>query len=338
MRRKKVYLLYFDWENTHGNHAGMAYLVNYLNKEIPEVHALRLISSEFKILRIFNFPLMIFFAFFFKFYLKTTDKVILMEFLARSSFQDYFSYVAKKIGCKFAILGIVHLAGNHLIEIYNSETRIKNKLSSIDDIIVLGSSLKSFLINVGVQNNIIQTFHYVDYDYYVPMDTEALISENGVSIICMGTLKRDFSVLKEIIGNLPEITFHICMGKHDLRTEFSKFTNVVLYSFLKEEELLKLMQKVDISLSVMKDTIGSNVIVTSMACGLVQVVSDVGSIRDYCSNEDSIFCSEISEYCIAIKNLSSDKILLSRMKENARFNAKQFCLPNFSSWFKQNIL
>lgn len=338
MGRRKVYLFYFDWENTHGNHAGMAYLANYLNQEIPEVRVLKLISSEFKILRIFNFPLMVFFAFFFKLYLKKTDKVILMELLVRSSFQDFFSCVAKKLRCKFTILGIVHLAGNHLLEIYNSETVIKNKLSSIDGVIVFGSSLKSFLVNAGIQNNIIQTFHYVDYDYYVPGNAEVLSSGNEVSIICMGTLKRDFSVLQEIIENIPEVTFHVCMGKHDLRADFSKFTNVVLYSFLQEGELLNLMGKVDVSLSVMKDTIGSNVIVTSMACGLVQVVSDVGSIRDYCSDEDSFFCSEVSDYCVAIRNLSSNKILLSKMKENARFNAKRFCLPNFLFWFKQNIL
>ena len=41
-------------------------------------------------------------------------------------------------------------------------------------------------------------------------------------------------------------------------------------------------------LNVMKDTIGSNVICTSMATGLSMVVSDVGSIRDYCSETNAV--------------------------------------------------
>ena len=56
------------------------------------------------------------------------------------------------------------------------------------------------------------------------------------------------------------------------------------------------MNDSDISLNVMKDTIGSNVICTSMATGLAMVVSDVGSIRDYCDETNACFCSSPDDF------------------------------------------
>ena len=63
-----------------------------------------------------------------------------------------------------------------------------------------------------------------------------------------------------------------------------------LIPFVEEENLRRYMEQSDISLNVMHDTIGSNVIVTSMASGLAMVVSDVGSIHDYCDERNSVFC------------------------------------------------
>lgn len=47
------------------------------------------------------------------------------------------------------------------------------------------------------------------------------------------------------------------------------------------------MAKADLSLNVMEDTVGSNVITTSMAMGLGLIVTDVGSIRDYCDESNA---------------------------------------------------
>ncbi|UVV76520.1 glycosyltransferase family 4 protein [Bacteroides fragilis] len=59
------------------------------------------------------------------------------------------------------------------------------------------------------------------------------------------------------------------------------------------------MNKADVSLNIMKDTIGSNVIVTSMAMGLAMVVSDVGSIRDYVDESNGLFCLTSKDFIIA---------------------------------------
>lgn len=47
------------------------------------------------------------------------------------------------------------------------------------------------------------------------------------------------------------------------------------------------MKQSDVSLNVMNDTVGSNVITTSLAVGLAVVASNVGSISDYVVDNES---------------------------------------------------
>ena len=94
--------------------------------------------------------------------------------------------------------------------------------------------------------------------------------------------------------------------------------NVEVFNYISEDLLLEKIQNADINLSVMRDTIGSNTIVSSMACGLAQICSDVGSIRDYCDDSNSIFCDNtVASFVDAIDKLKSDVELLSNMKINS---------------------
>ena len=94
-----------------------------------------------------------------------------------------------------------------------------------------------------------------------------------------------------------------------------------------EAELKHYMNDSDISLNVMKDTIGSNVICTSMATGLAMVVRDVGSIRDYCDETNE--CSSPDDF---IKNnmiLANDRELLNSLKKMSLKKAQQFSIDNY---------
>ena len=66
----------------------------------------------------------------------------------------------------------------------------------------------------------------------------------------------------------------------------------------------------DIALLLAKE--GAKVVVTSMAMGLAMVVSDVGSIHDYCDDSNAIFCKNTDDFCEAITALSNDR---NRLKE-----------------------
>lgn len=96
------------------------------------------------------------------------------------------------------------------------------------------------------------------------------------------------------------------------------------------EELRQLMRECPVSLNVMKDTIGSNVIVTSMAMGQAMVCSDVGSIRDYCDDSNCIFCVTLQDFSSALRHLKNDKAALLNMRESSLKKSEHFMLRNFS--------
>ena len=84
----------------------------------------------------------------------------------------------------------------------------------------------------------------------------------------------------------------------------------------------------------MEDTVGSNVITTSMAMGLAIIVSDVGSIRDYCNKENAVFCmNDINEFVEAIKKLCHENHRVRIMKEQSKKISSHWSIQNINKWF-----
>lgn len=232
---------------------------------------------------------------------------------------------------KNKIISLIHLSPSNLAELYKDENYIINSLKSVDKILVFGTSLEDYLAKLGFRDKVRRTYHYVDTNYYQPLENRK--ENNRLKVICIGSIKRNHKLLKEIIIQCPFADFSICMGLTDNSEFFQGIKNISLYGYLKENELLKLMQVTDVSLSVLHDTIGSNVIVTSMATGLVNVVSDVGSIRDYCSENDSILCKGKNEFIEALQKLDNNKSYLNILSRNSVEKANEFNLQKFIGEF-----
>ncbi|MDN3583740.1 glycosyltransferase [Mucilaginibacter flavus] len=329
----KMFIVYYDFKHTSGNHAGMSYLVKYLEQNLTEVKLIKNIPQQFpgggKLSKIHA----VFLAFYIKLMANRSDKVFFFEYLTKGfANQDLTAKILRKLGAENEIYALVHLPGDNLTELYKNESTIIKKINQVDKVMVFGSSLKLFLEKIGYKKEIVNTFHYVDTEYYKAREIAPV--NKKLNIVCIGNLKRNYQLMQQIVANIPVVQFHICMGSAQLKDIFDKFTNVNLYGFLEEKDLLSLMQRCDIGLSVLEDTVGSNVITTSMATGLVQVVSDVGSIRDYCDEHNSILCSTLDDFITGIKLLEKDREKLSLMKKNALKHASKFSMQSFLDDFK----
>jgi glycosyltransferase involved in cell wall biosynthesis len=334
---QKLFVIYYEFSNTSGNHAGTAYFAKYIKEYLPLKVVLIKIPNQ---LQSFQTRIQKIWRHLIKWYIFFSsgkdDVVFLMEYFgnAAASHQREIAIALRKIDYRNRIVGLVHLPGWQLNDFYGVDY-LKEGANALDDIMVYGSSLRSFFADLGYENKIIQTYHYVDHNYYKP-DPFKLLSQR-LKVISIGTLNREFGKLQQIIQLCPEIDFTICMGKNELAELYSSFSNVSLIGFVPEDELLKLMQKADISLSVFKDTIGSNVITTSMACGLINVVSDVGSIRDYCTKEDSILCNKVDEFVVALNCLSSDRNLVEKLRGKSIQNSAKFNLEKIVGFIYENF-
>jgi len=326
------YLICQDWENTTNNHAGMKHMSNLLKSKFPDEYKVHVFADrlgnkkrnllgkiEWRIITMIINPLNYFlFGLYLSFKLKEGDQVFLLEYMEKITPQNYIARVIKTFKPKIKVWGLVHLTPLVLENAFGN-AEIQRWTKPIDKILTMGSSLSSYFIKMGLPQSKISTlFHYVDFDYYTGVEDKSE-NEGKISVIAMGNQKRNFNVLSDIVKDNPHVSFIICKGVSNIDNTFSSYENVKLIDFVSEDKLKELMQAADVSLNVMDDTIGSNVITTSMAMGLAMIVSDVGSIRDYCKEDGAIYCKneDVTSFSQAIGLLDNDRIQLKRLKQKS---------------------
>lgn len=85
-----------------------------------------------------------------------------MEYLSPRQEQ---SVIAKILHGKVRLVAIAHLVPKQISHYY-SKNEILLNVSYLDKLLVLGSSLRNYLVNIGVDKDKLErTFHYVDTDF-----------------------------------------------------------------------------------------------------------------------------------------------------------------------------
>lgn len=338
------YLICQDWINTSNNHAGIKYLCNQLQNLHPTLFTsitipdFANINSKHHIVRSikFRFAQLQHRLYRKKLYkqllkeLNAEDKIFIMEYMEKSTPMLDFVQQIRINNKHIAIYGLVHLVPSKLQNAFPKKQQFEEWICAVDKIITLGHSLTDYFIARGVNKNKLHTtFHYVDSYYYSPTHSKC---HDKIKVIAMGNQMRNITLLEKIVTTNSNVDFTICQGMYDMSYIFKHQNNVTLIPFVKEEELRCKMNEADISLNVMEDTIGSNVIVTSLAMGLAMICSNVGSIRDYCDESNTIFCqnNDVSQFSDAITILSQNRNKLAAMQKSAIQKSKLLTIERFA--------
>ena len=319
-----IYIICHDFKSTSGNHAGMRHLYEEIEKRKRGVK-LYVLNKNGVGVRRFNRVIAVFLALRLILLYKRGDKFLFTEAFFRGSFHDEIIWAIKMFHKDAPIYAMAHLSPIFIKKLY-SEKQIKVRANRISMIITLGSSLTDFFNKLGI-SNVHTSFHYVDTDYYFKK-TDINVNKKP-RVLVMGAMARDFSMLAEIVRSVPDLHFVICKGRKDIDALFDGLTNVTLCGFMPEDKLRNLMDLSDISLNVMDDTIGSNVICTSLAMGLAMVCSDVGSIRDYCDETNTIFCNTKNDFISALDMLAKNPSVIATMKNSAKKVSTKFMIDKY---------
>ena len=349
------YLIVQEWENTKDNHAGMKHMCDLLVEHYPENYKEIVKSAPEQMHRRSNrIFAKLFYSFDRKKYisqireqyrqdylrickpmfenLKTDDEVFLLEYNLDEAPQYDLAVYIKNNFPNVKIYALSHLTPSN-IKIKNIEKNILEWDKVIDKELTLGTSLSSYFEYLGIPRSKISTgFHYVDLDYYHPQNT--IQKKDRLTVIALGNMQRDYSLLSSVVKNCPNVNWIICGGVRDLTGVFPQGDNVVIKGFMSEEELRYQMEISDVSINVMTDTVGSNVITTSLSMGLGLIVTDVGSIRDYCTEENALFCdNSVESICAAVRKLVDSPELVERMKSNSLAVSKRLSISGINAWF-----
>ena len=345
------YLIAQQWDNIRGNHAGFPHICSLLEKNYPTYYTLiecpplikkeRGLSIWSKVLKYYVDPYIS------KWYykkdlrhrcykmlndLRSGDEVYLLEYNMPLTPQYQMAKFIKSHFKNVQVMAMTHLTPSKLLEFGITKEKLLKWDNCVDKHITLGSSLSSYFISIGIDEKKVSTgFHAVDMDYYHPV--EGSRDHSNLTVITMGALQRDYTMLSEVVRKCPDVEWIICKGKKEVGSLFSNIPNVKIVGFVEEDELRRLMSISDVSMSILEDTIGSNVITTSMAMGLAMVVSDVGSIRDYCDDSNALFCNNsVNSFVEAINSLK-DKARVDKMKKASLSRVKRFSVERTHEWF-----
>ena len=348
------YLIVQDWSNTRGNHSGMEHMCDMLVERYPQKY-MKYVNPEEKRSPIPRNRLLrkirkLYDGYYYNHgyvnrykrickemlsEIKYGDEVFLLEYMFDSVPQYGFAIYLRKKYPWLKLYALSHLSPSFLECIGFDKTKILEWSMPIDKMLTLGSSLSSYFMECGVPIEKISTgFHYVDNDYY----QSSLLyptQEKPLRVLCIGAVQRNTMLMADIIKNIPQVDWIVCRG-NDKRNDnlFAGKNNVHLKGYLAENDLREVMETCDISLNVMDDTIGSNVITTSMAMGLALVVSDVGSIRDYCDERNAVFCQNTKESFVkGIMSIINDREKVFQMRSNSLEMSKRLNIENVDKWF-----
>lgn len=229
-------------------------------------------------------------------------------------------------GKNIKIYGMAHFTPSFMKRQFDMDAaKLQGWSEKVNLLLTLGSSLSRYFIELGTpQNKVVTLFHYVDLQYYRPFDRK----EKAFGVIVQGNLQRNFDLVEKVISKCPSVHFSLLCGRLTL-PQFERYDNVSVWSYISENKLRELMNNADVSLNIMDDTVGSNVIVTSMAMGLAMIVSDVGSIHDYCDDTNAVFCNTADDYCNAIIALSSNNTMLINMKSASLKKSSYLSIERF---------
>lgn len=352
------YLVAQDWVNTHGNHAGMVHMCDMLVDKYPgeyvevykpvETQALPDSSYIKEILtRIRNKVVRTFFpgkwikeklSYYMPVLesLKSGDSVFLLQYCAASASQDILARYIKSHYKGVKIYAMSHLTKSKYLEQGFDAKKIKKWDSYVDKHILMGSSLADFFMECGVSPQKISVgFHYVDNEYYHKKEKDIIIPHiKRPTIIAIGAMQRDFDLLSKIVNKTQTVNWIICKGLKNVDSLFHG-DNIKLVGFIPESELRELMEESDASINVMEDTVGSNVITTSLAMGLVVIVSDVGSIHDYVDSNCALFCQNtVDSFTNAINSFVNSPENIVKMRKAALSKTSNFTIDKVHDWFE----
>jgi len=164
---------------------------------------------------------------------------------------------------------------------------LTEKMAELDAVITVSSDSADFLRQYNP--NVFCVHHGIDVDFFTPGNFE---ERDPQLCLFVGNWLRDFETLKKISTILserdPKIQLEIVTPERN-RHHFEGM-GISVFSGISDQELREKYQKASVLLQPLIDCTANNSALEAMACGLPIIVTDVGGIRDYISENHGVFC------------------------------------------------
>lgn len=231
----------------------------------------------------------------------------------------YLDLLKQRMG--FKLVGTFHNCPDQLENLFNFPRRLK----AVDHFIVVSSCQVDSLLNNGIPREKISVIlHGVDSAYFCP----GVKAPGGkFRVLSVGSWRRDFACMEEVFRSLGqrgdvECT---CLIESRWRERWASIPNLRLPERVSDEELLRLYQESDVLLMCAEASTANNALVEALACGLPVVGTDVGGVKEYCTDAAGLFVDRGDAYgaVMAVLQLKESKVLSSNLAQGARRRGQQ---------------
>lgn len=196
-----------------------------------------------------------------------------------------------------------------------------SKIKELDAVIAVSNNQAEFFRQFN--SNVFCVHHGIDTEFFTP----STIYATGTKQICqfVGNWLRDFDTLKEVIRTLrtksPDITVRVVTPEKN--RPLLDGVQAEILSGISDEELREAYRTASVVLLPLQDCTANNSALEAMACGIPSVVTDIGGIRDYLTEECAVFCKpgDAEHMAEAVINLCNDAAMRIQMGSAARERA-----------------
>lgn len=211
-----------------------------------------------------------------------------------------------------------------------SRVQIDWHLKQLSGVVCLGSSQVEYMSKIVGPERVFQSSLGVDTEYYTP--PASFSSRDPDLCVFVGENYRDFPTLRGVIELVsyrrPQTKFVGIVAKrcHEL---IGRHPNMELRTGVPEADLLDLYRSASLMVLPMTEAVANNAVLEAMACGLPQVVTDVGSTSDYVSPECAALMPKYDSRKVAdtVLELLDAPADLERMSKAAVERAANFTWP-----------
>lgn len=211
---------------------------------------------------------------------------------------------------------------------------IKDVVRRLDYITVVSPDQESYFKEFVEPHKIQVVLHGIDTHYFKPGN--ALKDKEKFKCITVGHWLRDFKAVRETAEKLAvykNIEFHIVSSQV---AEVGHLDNVITYSGIDDDRLLKLYQQSDILFLPLIQSTANNAILEGIACGLPVVSTNLPSVRSYLPGKEAVLIkdNDPQQFADAIVHLFHNPDDRGEMVHAARKRAEELDWRNITAQYE----
>lgn len=189
-----------------------------------------------------------------------------------------------------------------------------------DQIVLVSPSQLPFFLQYVPEEKLRVILHGVDIEFFCPSESQRETS--GFRCITVGHWLREWKVLRQIAGILPDMTFDVVTNRE---TDLGRLGNIRIHRDIDDMALSELYRDADALLLPLIDSTANNALLEGIASGLPVVATDLPAIRAYLPNGGGLFVlnNSVDGFVAALRSLRQNLSLRRETGRIARERAKE---------------